>query len=44
MSDNYYRVVVSRVRSKIEQLDRDIESLEHHESLADEVRDAICND
>lgn len=42
VSEKYYYVTVTRVRKKIEQLDRDIEALEEHDSLGDELRDVVC--
>lgn len=42
VSEKYYYVVVSRVRGKIQQLPDDIEALEEHPTLADELRDIVC--
>lgn len=43
VSESYYFRVVSRVRKKIQQLERDREALEAtHEQLARELRDAVC--
>lgn len=44
MTEKYYGVVVSRVRKKIELVESDLEALEQHETLADELRDAVCED
>lgn len=44
ISDKYYYRVVSRVRDKIEGLEADIEVLENHATLADELRDVVCPD
>ena len=44
VTDKYYGVVVSRVRKKIELVEEDLEALAHHETLADELRDIVCND
>ncbi|ELY68924.1 hypothetical protein C489_06143 [Natrinema versiforme JCM 10478] len=45
VSDSYYYVVVSRVRSKIQKLtNEDLGALEEHDSLADELRDGICGE
>lgn len=45
VSEKYYYVVVSRVRRKLEeQLVEDIEVLEHHDTLADELREIVCDD
>ena len=44
VTDKYYGVVVSRVRKKIELVGDDLEALAQHETLADELRDAVCHD
>lgn len=45
VSESYYYVVVSRVRSKINRLaNEDLAALEEHDSLADELRDGICGE
>lgn len=43
VSEKYYSVVVTRVRKRIERLgDVEIEALEAHDTLADELRDVVC--
>jgi hypothetical protein len=44
VSDKYYGVVVTRVRKKIEQVGDDLEALECHDTLADELREQVCED
>lgn len=44
VSDKYYGVVVSRVRGKIEELPEELEALECHDSLADELREVVCGE
>ena len=45
VSDNYRYRVVSRVRTKIENIDEDIEILaENREDLLEELRDVVCED
>ena len=44
VSEKYYYVTVTRVRKKIKQLDRDIEALEEHDSLGNELRDVVCEE
>ena len=44
VTDKYYGVVVSRVRKKIELVEDDLEALAQHETLADELRDVVCDD
>lgn len=44
VSEKYYYVVVTRVRKKICQLERDIEALEEHDTLGDELRDVVCEE
>ena len=43
VSDKYYYVVVSRVRSRLEKLRLDMEAMEAHDSLADELREIVCS-
>jgi len=42
VSEKYYHVVVTRVRKRINRLDDEIEALEAHDTLADELRDVVC--
>lgn len=42
VSEKYYHVVVTRVRNRINRLEGEIEALEKHDSLADELRDVVC--
>ena len=43
VSDNYRYRVVSRIRTKLESLEEDVEVLErNHEDLHDELRDIVC--
>lgn len=45
VSEKYYFRVVTRVRSKIEKLaDEDLDALECHDSLADELRNKVCGE
>jgi hypothetical protein len=44
VSEKYYGVVVSRVRSKIEGIEGDLSALESHATLADELRKIVCDD
>lgn len=44
VSEKYYGVVVTRARNKIERLSEDIEALEHHATLADELRAEVCGE
>lgn len=44
VSEKYYYVTVTRVRRKIERLaEEDLEAIEHHDTLADELRELICS-
>lgn len=44
VADGYRYRVISRVRTKIEQLEDDIEVLEAtHDTLADELREVVCD-
>lgn len=45
VSEKYYGVVVTRVRKRINKLaEEEIDALEAHDTLADELRDAVCED
>lgn len=44
VTEKYYGVVVTRVRKKIKLVEDDLEALEEHETLADELREIVCND
>lgn len=45
VSDKYHGVVVTRVRKRINRLKEDeLEALEAHASLADELRDGVCGE
>ena len=45
VSEKYYSVVVTRVRKRINRLiDDEIEALEAHPTLADELRRGVCED
>lgn len=44
VSEKYYYVTVTRVRKKIGQLEEDIEALDEHDSLGDELRDVVCEE
>lgn len=43
VTEKYYGVVVTRVRKRINRLgEQEIEALEAHDTLADELRDIVC--
>jgi len=43
VSEKYYGVVVTRVRKRIKRLgETELEALESHATLADELRDQVC--
>ena len=43
VSDNYRYRVVSRIRTKIENMDEDVEILvDSHEDLLEELREVVC--
>jgi hypothetical protein len=44
VSENYYYTIVSRVRNKLEELDGDLEALEKHGGLLDELQEIVCED
>lgn len=44
VSDEYRYQTISRVRKRFERLEDDIEALEKHGGLANELRDIVCKD
>jgi len=44
ISDEYRYQTISRVRNRLQRLNRDIEALEAHGALAEELRDVVCED
>lgn len=42
VSDNHYYTTVSRVRSKIRQIEEDLEALDAHGELAEELEEVVC--
>lgn len=42
VSEKYYHVVVTRVRKRINRLADEIGALESHDTLADELREVVC--
>lgn len=42
VSDEYRYQTISRVRNRFDRLDRDMEVLEQHGKLAEEIRKIIC--
>lgn len=45
ISEKYYGVVVTRVRKRINRLgEQELEALESHDTLADELREKVCED
>jgi len=45
VSEKYHGVVVTRVRKRIQRLaDLELEALEQHATLADELRSEVCDD
>jgi len=44
VTDDYRYQTISRVRSRFQRLEGDIEALEAHGELADELREVVCED
>lgn len=44
VKDEYRYQTISRVRKRMEQIEGDIEAMEAHGELADELRDMVCKD
>jgi len=42
VSKKYYHVVVTRVRKRINRLESEIDALNKHDSLGDELREVVC--
>lgn len=42
ISDDYRYQTISRVRRRFDRLKTDLEYLEHHDTLADELREVVC--
>ena len=44
VTEKYYGVVVTRVRKRINRLgEKELEALEAHDTLADELREKVCD-
>lgn len=43
VSDDYRYQTVSRVRNRLQRLEGDLEAMEKHGSLDDDLRDIVCN-
>ena len=43
VSDNYQYTIISRVRNKIGELEEDMEALEEHEELLNEIQEVVCD-
>lgn len=44
VSDDYRYQTISRIRRRFDRLEEDIEVLEAHDTLADELREVVCED
>jgi hypothetical protein len=44
VTEKYYHVVVTRVRKRINRLADELDALESHATLAEELRDVVCSD
>jgi len=44
ITDEYRYQTISRVRKRLQQLDDDLDALEAHGGLADELREIVCED
>ena len=44
VNDDYRYQTISRIRSRMQQLEDDLEALEAHGDLADELRAIVCED
>lgn len=44
VKESYRYQTISRIRNRMERLDGDIEAMESHGDLADELREIVCTD
>jgi|AntDeeMinimDraft_6_1070357.scaffolds.fasta_scaffold00755_4 hypothetical protein len=44
VNEKYYYVVVTRARKRIKHLEDDLRALEAHSTLAEELRDIVCEE
>ena len=44
VSDKYRYETISRIRARIHKLEEDIEALEEHGELADDLREVVCDE
>lgn len=44
VTDDYRYQTISRVRSRFKRLESDLDALEEHGDLADELREIVCRD
>ncbi|WP_122089450.1 hypothetical protein [Halalkalicoccus subterraneus] len=44
VKDDYRYQTISRIRNRLERLDGDIEAMEAHGDLADELRSIVCGE
>jgi len=44
VSDSYRYQTISRVRKRLDQLEDDLEAMESHGELADELREKVCEE
>jgi hypothetical protein len=44
VSDSYRYQTISRVRKRMEQLEQDLEAMEEHGELAEELREKVCEE
>jgi hypothetical protein len=42
VSDEYRYQTISRIRSRIQRIEEDLEAMESHGDLADELRELVC--
>ncbi|NHN40529.1 hypothetical protein G9C85_02605 [Halorubellus sp. JP-L1] len=43
ISDDYRYQTISRIRKRLDRLEGDLEALDAHGDLGDELRDIVCN-
>jgi len=44
VTEKYYHVVVTRVRNRIDRLGKELDAINSHDTLGDELREVVCEE
>ena len=44
VTEDYYHVVVTRVRNRIQRLERELDAIDNHDSLREELETVVCSE